>query len=121
MKCHGPTGLGDGQQDDYDNWSKAVKKFEDDTTAMVASIAADKKALSELDGEEYDAAAAELAAKERNLSLRESVASDLLPPRNARRGNCGITGQPGRWVRDTSGPFWPCPFRAALPAPEAPG
>ena len=23
VKCHGPTGLGDGQQDDYDNWSKA--------------------------------------------------------------------------------------------------
>lgn len=29
VKCHGPTGLGDGQQDDYDNWSKAHKLFLD--------------------------------------------------------------------------------------------
>jgi len=27
VKCHGPTGLGDGQQDDQDNWNKAHKKF----------------------------------------------------------------------------------------------
>ncbi|TWU23565.1 cytochrome c [Bythopirellula polymerisocia] len=27
MKCHGPTGLGDGQQDDYDIWNKAHLQF----------------------------------------------------------------------------------------------
>lgn len=27
--CHGPTGLGDGQQDDYDIWNKAHKSFLD--------------------------------------------------------------------------------------------
>lgn len=27
VKCHGPTGLGDGQQDDQDNWNKAHKVF----------------------------------------------------------------------------------------------
>jgi len=27
IKCHGPTGLGDGQQDDQDNWNKAHKLF----------------------------------------------------------------------------------------------
>lgn len=27
VKCHGPTGLGDGQQDDQDNWNKAHKLF----------------------------------------------------------------------------------------------
>ncbi|MCH7750853.1 MAG: cytochrome c [Planctomycetes bacterium] len=27
VKCHGPTGLGDGQQDDQDNWNKAHKEF----------------------------------------------------------------------------------------------
>ena len=27
IKCHGPTGLGDGQQDDQDNWNKAHKVF----------------------------------------------------------------------------------------------
>ena len=27
VKCHGPTGLGDGQQDDQDNWEKTHKAF----------------------------------------------------------------------------------------------
>ena len=27
--CHGPTGLGDGQQDDFDHWNKASKGFLD--------------------------------------------------------------------------------------------
>ena len=36
VKCHGPTALGDGQQDDYDIWSKATKKFEDDTAMLPA-------------------------------------------------------------------------------------
>jgi len=30
VKCHGPTALGDGQQDDQDNWNKAHKKFLED-------------------------------------------------------------------------------------------
>lgn len=83
VKCHGPTGLGDGQQDDYDIWSKAVKKFEDDTTSLAASLAAEKKNLSELSGDERTAAEAELQAKYRELAERESIASGLLPPRNA--------------------------------------
>ena len=29
VKCHGPTGLGDGQQDDHDIWNKAHKTFLD--------------------------------------------------------------------------------------------
>ena len=40
VKCHGPTGLGDGQQDDFDDWSKANKKFIDDTNALVDEIEA---------------------------------------------------------------------------------
>lgn len=30
VKCHGPTALGDGQQNDFNNWNKAHKKFLDD-------------------------------------------------------------------------------------------
>ena len=56
MKCHGPTGLGDGQQDDYDDWSKATKKFIDGHDAMVDEIDAKKQELAELKGEERDAA-----------------------------------------------------------------
>ncbi len=83
VKCHGPTGLGDGQQDDYDIWSKAVKKFEDDTAALQASITADKQALAELKGEELSNAEKELQAKYRELKTRQQIADGLLPPRNA--------------------------------------
>ncbi len=83
VKCHGPTGLGDGQQDDFDIWSKAVKKFEDDTIALQDSIAADKLALADLSGEEWETASAELANKKKELVQREEVGAGLLPPRNA--------------------------------------
>jgi mono/diheme cytochrome c family protein len=83
VKCHGPTGLGDGQQDDYDVWSKAVKNFEEGTTALAATIKLDKQNLSTLEGDEYQAAAEELAAKMRELTERQEVAAMQLPPRNA--------------------------------------
>ncbi len=56
VKCHGPTGLGDGQQDDQDNWNKAHKLF-------LASVA-----------KETDPAIA---------SAKEKVAETLYPVRNA--------------------------------------
>lgn len=83
VKCHGPTGLGDGQQDDFDIWSKAVKKFEDDTSALAVSLTTEKKNLSELSGDERTTAEAELQAKYRELSERQNIAEGLLPPRNA--------------------------------------
>ena len=67
VKCHGPTGLGDGQQDDFDNWSKAVKKFEDDTVALAASIATDKQALGELEGEAAGDRAGRIAGQETRI------------------------------------------------------
>ena len=62
--CHGPTGLGDGQQDDYNNWQKAHKKFLEETAKMAES--------DELDDDEYEL-----------LSQREEVADSLYPLRNA--------------------------------------
>lgn len=56
VKCHGPTALGDGQQDDFDNWNKAHKLF------------IDSLANSSDDG---------LAAE------RAEVAASLFPVRNA--------------------------------------
>jgi mono/diheme cytochrome c family protein len=46
VKCHGPTGLGDGQHDDYDLWSKAVKKLR--TTRSMDDLIRDKEDLAEL-------------------------------------------------------------------------
>jgi mono/diheme cytochrome c family protein len=83
VKCHGPTGLGDGQQEDYDVWSKAVKNFEEGTTALAATIQLDKQNLVKLEGDEYVDAQAELAAKMRELTERQEVAAMQLPPRNA--------------------------------------
>jgi mono/diheme cytochrome c family protein len=56
VKCHGPTGLGDGQQDDFDNWNKAHKLFLD----SVAQGSDDEFA-----------------------SVRSEVAASLYPIRNA--------------------------------------
>ena len=83
VKCHGPTGLGDGQQDDYDNWSKAVWQYEQDTASMERSVAADKEALAKLTGDERAEAKVELEAKLREIEVRKAVAVNLLDPRNA--------------------------------------
>jgi mono/diheme cytochrome c family protein len=83
IKCHGPTALGDGQQDDYDIWSKATKKFEDDTAMLPASIKSLKEAMASQQGDELEASRKELTAKTKELSEREAVIAQLLPPRNA--------------------------------------
>jgi mono/diheme cytochrome c family protein len=64
IKCHGPTGLGDGQQDDFNNWQKAHKKFLEDTAKLANQ-------------EERD------ESQEENLDHREEVAELIYPLRNA--------------------------------------
>jgi mono/diheme cytochrome c family protein len=86
VKCHGPTGLGDGQQDDYDNWSKANKQFIEETTGptgLAVEIQELKKSLSELEGEERTEAKNELEQKEKELDERLALIAHMLPPRNA--------------------------------------
>ena len=83
IKCHGPTGLGDGQQDDYDNWNKANKKFLDDTAMLQGSIKTLKASKAELSGDELASANAELQLKYRELKERNDLIVHMLPPRNA--------------------------------------
>jgi mono/diheme cytochrome c family protein len=83
VQCHGPTGLGDGQQTDYDNWSKATVQFINDTTGLALSIQSMKKGLSELDGENLAEAKEELNQNQQELVVRQEVETMLLPPRNA--------------------------------------
>jgi mono/diheme cytochrome c family protein len=83
VKCHGPTALGDGQQDDYDNWSKATKKFEDETQMLVGTIKTLKENMANQQGDELEASRKDLATKTKELSERETVIAQLLPPRNA--------------------------------------
>ena len=83
VKCHGPTGLGDGQQDDHDNWNKANWQFEQDTDGLAARIQAMKKEASELSGDAREAAQKELDAVTKELAERTAVVNHLLPIRNA--------------------------------------
>ena len=83
MQCHGPTGLGDGQQTDFDNWSKANKQFEDDTKALGEEIKELSKQLAELEGDARAEAEEELNRKGLELKQRREIVAHLLPPRNA--------------------------------------
>jgi mono/diheme cytochrome c family protein len=83
MQCHGPTGLGDGQQTDFDNWSKANNAFIDKTKDMVTEIQELKKQLPEMEGDELAEAEAELERMSIELDQRQELIATLLPPRNA--------------------------------------
>ncbi|MEQ8617315.1 MAG: c-type cytochrome [Lacipirellulaceae bacterium] len=75
IKCHGPTGLGDGQQTDYHVWNKEAKDYIQGTIDLAESLA---KADPETDEEEAD-----LDRDYEILAARQEVAETLLPPRNA--------------------------------------
>jgi mono/diheme cytochrome c family protein len=83
MQCHGPTGLGDGQQNDFDNWSKATNDFIKGTDDLVLEIQEMKQRLPELQGDERDEAEAELTRMATELDQRQELRTTLLPPRNA--------------------------------------
>lgn len=83
VQCHGPTGLGDGQQTDYDIWSKATVQFINDTTGLETTIQDVKKGLVNLSGEELDSAKSELSEDQQELVVRQDVEAALLPPRHA--------------------------------------
>jgi mono/diheme cytochrome c family protein len=118
VKCHGVTALGDGQTNEFDDWSKAVFEFTktlNNTRESLLEDAADAKS-AEASGEEEVAEADEpqvdeLASVQHQLAV---LKADTLPPRNAiprnlrlgnyrggrrpldlfRRIHAGITGTP---------------------------
>lgn len=83
VKCHGPTALGDGQQNDYDIWMKENVAFREATDKLPESIAELKKTLRDLDGEPYEEAELQLASMQKDLAVREKVVETLFPVRNA--------------------------------------
>lgn len=83
MQCHGPTGLGDGQQTDFDAWNKANRQFIDDTESLALEIQELRKGLAEKQGEDRDAADSEIEAKNTELAQRREIIATMLPPRNA--------------------------------------
>jgi mono/diheme cytochrome c family protein len=83
LKCHGPTGLGDGQQDDYDNWAKTNNEFITATNDLAEEIPELRESISELEGDERAEARAELELKEQELKERRQLVAHMLPSRNA--------------------------------------
>jgi mono/diheme cytochrome c family protein len=83
IKCHGPTALGDGQQDDYDNWSKATNDFikaTNDKLAEIESLNADR---AKAQGDDIGLLAQQIEAAKREYNERRDQLALLLPPRNA--------------------------------------
>jgi mono/diheme cytochrome c family protein len=72
VKCHGVTGLGDGQANDYDDWSKNIVKIEGKLTSLAGS---------DLDTDERRW----LADFEQVLD-GDALKPRTIPPRNLRQG-----------------------------------
>jgi len=83
VKCHGPTGLGDGQQDDYDNWSKATNEFikiTNDLPGKIKTLTAD---LATQQGDDAEATRLNISNNQKEYAERKPLLRTLLPPRNA--------------------------------------
>jgi mono/diheme cytochrome c family protein len=83
VKCHGPTALGDGQQDDYDDWSKATLEFIKGADAKAEEIKSLKKELSDAKGDDVQKVKDQILAATKEYSERQEVIASLLPPRHA--------------------------------------
>jgi mono/diheme cytochrome c family protein len=83
VKCHGPTALGDGQQDDYDDWSKMTIDFQKATDAKLEEINQLRKDQQEAKGEDVQKVKEQLVAAQKELKERQEVLAGVLPPRHA--------------------------------------
>ena len=82
VKCHGPTAIGDGQQDDYDNWSKATNEFIKATNDKIGQIQTLQADLSKAEGDTGQLKD-QLLAAQKEFNERHALVASLLPPRNA--------------------------------------
>jgi mono/diheme cytochrome c family protein len=85
FSCHGPTGLGDGQQTDFDVWNKEQNAFKVANEEQAESLEDRRKEELDEEGE------ADLERDEELLAQREAVEATFYPirnaiPRNLRKG-----------------------------------
>ncbi|HEX4413608.1 MAG TPA: cytochrome c [Lacipirellulaceae bacterium] len=83
VKCHGPTALGDGQQDDYDNWNKATNEFIKATDDKIAQIDSLKADLAKAQGDDATQIRQQIQDAQKEFTERHALVSRLLSPRNA--------------------------------------
>lgn len=72
VKCHGVTALGDGQANDYDDWSKNIFKIDTKLNGL---------ATGDLDADDR-----RWAAEFRQVLAGDSLKPRTIPPRNLRQG-----------------------------------
>ena len=86
VKCHGVSGLGDGQANDYDDWNKVV--FQAHKTVEGATEQAGKASTWEMSAEERDEYRGELAWLDRFETVLDGNAlrPRTIRPRNLRQG-----------------------------------
>jgi mono/diheme cytochrome c family protein len=87
FSCHGPTGLGDGQQTDFDDWTKPLNDFVGGLDALPGEIETARKQLDEAIAKEDDVSRElyerQLQEKMLDLAARAAVVEGLLDRRNA--------------------------------------
>lgn len=86
VKCHGVTGLGDGQANDYDDWNKVVVQAQKTVSGGVEQAA--KASTWEMDSEELAEHEADLVWLERFGKVLDGNAlrPRMIRPRNLRQG-----------------------------------
>lgn len=86
VKCHGPTGLGDGQANDYDDWNKAIVEIGKEVQSGLAK--AGETSTSGMSADEVAEHRAQLAWLDRFGQVLEGDAlrPRTIPPRNLRHG-----------------------------------
>jgi len=86
VKCHGVTGLGDGQANDYDDWNKAIVEIGKELSSGAA--AAREASTSGMSPEELSEHRAQLAWLDKFGKVLDGDALEprTIPPRNLRHG-----------------------------------
>src|SRR6185295_8237659 len=83
FKCHGPTALGDGQQDDFDDWAKANNEFIKGTNDKLAEMQSLRTELEKAPADKKQEIKDQLEAAQKQYNERQELIATLLPSRNA--------------------------------------
>jgi len=86
VKCHGVTGLGDGQANDYDDWNKAIVEINKEISS--GSEKARETSTSGMSAEDLDEHRKQIAwlAKFDSVLDGDALRPRTIPPRNLRHG-----------------------------------
>jgi mono/diheme cytochrome c family protein len=86
VKCHGVTGLGDGQANDYDDWNKAIVEINKEVKGgLIRAGETSTSGMSAEDAAEHRQQVAWLG-KFSHVLDGDALTPRTIPPRNLRRG-----------------------------------